>query len=260
MADHEVMHIAIIPPEKLDERLVRNVATVINKSPYDTNLLLAGEIPRIIAHYDSITISESVIRNLSNLGLVAIACRDSELRQSPPGFRAQTLEFKEKEVLLRDRTSREKREEGNNIFLIIKGRIQTSVEAATTKSKTKFSLSRTLLTGGIPIWRKVDEKSKERATQNEYFARLYARKSPEPFAEILQHHMDYSFLGAKIAASSLINFGNVIQKLREMFPQAIFDDTLVKPYSVNACSSGSGEDIEIKCNLIYLFHTLINKP
>jgi hypothetical protein len=256
MADYEVMHIAIAPPANPDANLVRSVATVINKSPYDTRLLLAGEIPKIIAHYDSIQTTESVIRNLRDLGLVAIACRDSELRQSPQGFKVQTLEFREKEVLFRDSAGREKRRGENNIFLILEGRIQTSVEVETTKSKTKFSLTRTLLTGGIPMWRKVDEKTTERSIQDEYFARLYDRKSPEPSVEVLQHHMNYSFLGAKIAASSLINFGTVIQKLREIFPQAIFDDRLVKPSVVNAYSSRFGQDIEINCKLIYLFHTV----
>ena len=256
MADYEVMHVAIAPPANPDGNLVRSVATVINKSPYDTRLLLAGEIPKIIAHCDSIQITESVIRNLRDLGLVTIACRDSELRQSPQGFKVQTLEFREKEVLFRDSAGREKRRGENNIFLILEGRIQTSVEVETTKSKTKFSLTRTLLTGGIPMWRKVDEKTTERSTQDEYFARLYDRESPEPSVEVLQHHMNYSFLGAKIAASSLINFGTVILKLREIFPQAIFDDRLVKPSVVNAYSSRFGEDIEINCKLIYLFHTV----
>lgn len=254
MADYEVMHIAIAPPANPDANLVRSVAAVINKSPYDTRLLLAGEIPKIIAHYDSIQITESVIRNLRDLGLVAIACRDSELRQSPQGFKVQTLEFREKEVLFGDSAGREERIGENNIFLILEGRIQTSVEVETTKSKTKFSMTKTLLTGGIPMWRKIEEKTTERSIQYEYFARLYDRKSPEPSIEILQNHMNYSFLGAKMAASSLTNFGTIILKLREVFPQAIFDDRLVKPSAVNAYSSRLWKDIEIKCRLIYLFH------
>ena len=112
--------------------------------------------------------AESVVHNLRDLGLVAIACRDSELRQSPQGFKVQTLEFREKEVLFRDSAGHERRIGEDNIFLILEGRIQTSVEVETTKSKTKFSLTRTLLTGGIPMWRKVDEKTMARSIQDEY--------------------------------------------------------------------------------------------
>jgi len=254
MADYEVMHIAIAPPANPDENLIRSVATVINKSPYDTRLLLAGKVPKVIAHYDSMQIAESVTQNLRELGLVAIACKDSELRQFPQTFKAQTLEFGEKEVLFRDSAGREIRVVEKNVFLILMGRIETSVEVETTKSKTKFSLTKTLLMGGIPIWHKVDEKTTTQSIQAEYFARLYARKSPEPSVEILQHHMNYSFLGANIAASSFTNFSTVVQRLREVFPQAIFDNRLAKPSALT--TSSSREDIEINCRLIYLFHAV----
>ena len=256
MADHEVMHIAVAPPANLDANLVRSVATVINKSPSYTRLLLAGEVPKVIAHYDSIQIAESIIQNLRDLGLVAIACRDSELRQFPQTFKAQTLEFREKEVLFRDSAGREKRVVENDVFLILVGRIETSVEVETTKPKIKFSLTRTLLMGGIPIWRRVDEKTTSQSIQAEYFARLYERKSPDPGVDILQHHMNYSFLGAKLTVSSFTNFGTVVRRLREIFPQAIFDDRLAKPLVLTTSSSQAWQDIEINCKLICLFHAV----
>jgi hypothetical protein len=256
MAEHEVIHIAVAPPSNLDANLVRNVATVINKSPSHTRLLLAGEVPRVIAHCDSIQIAESVIQNLRGLGLVVIACRDSELRQFPQTFKAQTLEFGGEEVLFRDSAGREKRVVENNVFLILVGRMETSVKVETTKTKTKFSLTKTLLMGGIPIWQRVDEKTTVQSTQAEYFARLYERKSPDPSVEILQQHMNYSFLGAKVAASSFTNFGTVVRRLREVFPQAIFDNRLAKPSVLTTSSGQVWQDVEIDCKLIYLFHAV----
>jgi hypothetical protein len=256
MADYEVMHIVVAPPANLDANLVRSVATVINKSPYSTRLLLAGEVPKVIAHYDSIQVAESIIRNLRDLGLVAIACRDSELRQFPQTFKAQTLEFREKEVIFRDSAGCEKKILENNVFLLLVGRMKTSVEVETTKPKTEFSLTRTLLMGGIPMWRRVDEKTTSQSIQAEYFARLYEQRPPNHSVDILQHHMNYSFLGAKVAASSFTNFGTIVRRLREVFPQAIFDDRLAIPSVLTTSSSRVWEDIEINCRLIYLFHVV----
>ena len=256
MADYEIMHIAIAPPADLDANLVRNVATVINESPSYARLLLAGQVPKVIAHRDSIQRAESVVQHLRDLGLIAIACRDSKLRQFPQTFKAQTLEFGEKEVLFRDSTGCEKRLVENNVYLILMGRMETSVEVETTKRKTKFSLTRTLLMGGIPVWRRVDEKTTAQSVQTQYFARLYDRKSPDPSVEILQHHMNYSFLGAKVAASSFTNFGTVVGRLREVFPHAIFDNRLAKPLVLTTSSSQVLQGIEINCKLIYLFHTV----
>ena len=256
MTDDEIIHIAVAPPANLDANLARSVATVINKSPFQTRLLLAGELPQIIAHYGSMQVAESIIRHLRDLGLVAIACRDSELRRFPQTFKAQTLEFREKEVLFRDSAGREKKITENNISLILVGKIETAVEVETTKQKTKFSLSKTLLMGGIPVWQRVDEKTTTHSTQVECFARLYERKSPNPSVDILQHYMNYSFLGAKIAASSFTNFGTVVLKLREAFPRAIFDNKLAKPSALTTSSSRVWKDIEINCKLIYLFHVV----
>jgi len=253
MADDEELYIAVAPPADLDANLVKSVAAIINRGPYDTRLLLSGKIPKIIAHYDGVQTAESVIHNLRDLGLVAIACKDSELSQFPQTFKAKALEFKGKEVLFWDSAGREKKVVEKNVFLILVGRMVTSVEMETTRTKTKFSLTRTLLTG-IPMWQRVDEKSTYQSTQAEYFARLYERTSPDPGAEILQHHMNYSFLGAKVAASSFTNFGTVVQRLREVFPQAIFDDRLAKPSALT--TSSSREVIEINCKLVYLFHLI----
>ena len=256
MADYELMHIAVAPPAKPDENLIRSVATVINKSPYDTRFLLAGKVPKVIAHYDSTQTAESVTQNLRDLGLAAIACKDSELRQFPQTFKAQTLEFGEKEVLFRDSAGSEKRVVENNVFLILVGRMETSVEVETTKTKTKFSMTRTLIMGGIPMWQRVDEKTTAQSIQTEYFARLYDRKSPDPGVEILQQHMNYSFVGAKVAASSFTNFGTVVLKVREIFPQAIFDDRLAKPSALTTSSGPVWQNIETNCKLIYLFHAV----
>jgi len=256
MIDYEVMHIAVAPSTNLDANLVRSVATIIGKSPSQTRLLLAGEVPKVIAHHDSIQAAESIIRNLRNLGLVAIACRDSELHQFPQTFKAHTLEFREKEVLFRDVAGREKMIIEDNAFLVLVGKIETSMDVETTKQKTKFSLRRTLLMGGIPMWRRVDEKTTTHSIQAEYFARLYERNSPDPGVDILQHHMNYSFLGTKVAVSSFTNFGTVVLGLREVFPQAIFDNRLAKPSVLTTSPSRAWEGIEINCKLIYLFHTM----
>jgi hypothetical protein len=256
MTDSGVIHIAVDPPTNLDANLLGSVANVIDKSPSQTRLLLAGGLPKVVAHYDSMRVAESIIRNLRNLGLVAIACRDSELRQFPQTFKAQTLEFRGKEVLFRDIAGRERKIVENNVFLVLVGRIETSVDVETTKQKTKFSLPRTLLMGGIPIWRRIDEKTTSHSIQAECFARLYERKSPDASVDILQHHMNYSFLGPKVAASSFTNFGTVVLRLREVFPQAIFDDRLAKPPVLATSPSQVWAGIEITCKLVYLFHAV----
>jgi len=253
MAEHEVVHIAVAPPAKLDEKLVSSVAAVINKSLAYTRLLLAGELPRIIAHADSPPAAEAIIKSLGELGLTALACRDSELRQLPPTFQARTLEFKGNEVLFRDSAGGEKRMEAGDVLLILTGRVESSDDMETTRSRIKFSWGGTLLTGGIPVWRRVKQTTTGKSSQTEDFARLYERESAEPGVELWQHDLNYSFLGAERAASSTANFTTVVRRLREAFPEAIFDNRLSKPL---ALTSSSWQDVELNCRLIYLFQAM----
>jgi hypothetical protein len=251
----EVYQVAVGPAPNLDADLIRNVAATIDKSPYDARLLLAGDIPRIVAHYQSMQVAQSAARKLQELGLKAIACRGSDLRQAQQGFKARRIEFKEKEVLFIDSAGREKSTGPDDVFLVLEGRRDISVTVETTKPKVKFSLTRTLLAGGIPIWHKVNERTTLESIQTEFFARLCNQESATPTVEVLQHHLDYSFLGAQIATSSTTNFGKVVLRLREVFPKAIFDERLLKPHP-----SRVWESVDTNCHLIWLFHLASGGP
>lgn len=256
MADSEIVHIVVAPPVALDEKLIKSAADVLGKNIYDTRILLSGEIPRIIAHCESMHTAKPVLHALTGLGINAIAFNNSTLRQPPQSFKACTLAFGKQEVTFKDRSSQEKRIEENGVFLIITGMIQTSTESETITTRKELNITTTLLTGGIPIYRKVKEKTTTHSTGTEHFIRLYSKKPDDPFVVIFQHDMNYSFLGEKTAISSRENFASVVTALQEAFPQAIFDDRLVKPLRITSSPNQAWEDIEIHCRLIYTFHLI----
>jgi hypothetical protein len=249
--DYEVVHIAVAPPARPDEKLVSSVAAVIDKSLTHTRLLLAGQLPKIIAQADSPSAAEAIIKALRQLGLVALALPDSELRQLPPIFEVQTLELSEKAVTFRDSAGTEKKMAADDVSLILSGRVENSVEVETTKTRSKFSWGRTLMLGGIPAWRKVEETTTEKSSHTEDFVRLYSSKSAEPAVELWQYNLNYSFLGAERGATSAINFSTLVRRLREVFAAAAFDDRLAKPLAL--ATTSSWQDVELNCRLIYLF-------
>jgi hypothetical protein len=254
MAEHEIVHVAMVPSHTLEANLTEKVAAIVGKDLYRTRLLLAGEIPRIIAHYDTIQMAELTAQKLKALGLVAFLCQDSELRHPSQAYRAQTLRFEERAIQFWDKGGQVIIMDSGNTFLVIKGRMQTYTETKTTRTKRKFNLPATVLTGGIPIWRTVKEETTNKSTQNECFVRLYDRMSAEPLVEVRQYDLDYSFLGAKMVSSSLGNFNTVATKIRDTFPKAIFDDRLMKPFRVDISSATPHQGIDINCKLIYFYH------
>ena len=77
MLGHDIVYIAVAPPDTLEASLVKEVAAIIDKDLYGTRLLLVGKIPRIVSHYQTIPEAESVAQGLRVLGLVVIVCSDS---------------------------------------------------------------------------------------------------------------------------------------------------------------------------------------
>jgi len=252
MAGYEVVHVAVAAPNIPEPDIIEKVATIVNKDPYQTRLSLSGGIPKLIAHYHSMQEAESTAQNLRDLGLVAFICKNSELRKPSKTFTAHTMEFLEGEAVFRDKGGQAKKIAYSDVFVILKGIMQTTTKEETIETKRKINLAATLLTF-IPIYSKVKERVSA-TVQEEPLVRLYNRESAEPMVQMLQHGMAYSFLGAQIAPSSLANFNTVVAKLRELFPQAGFDDSLIKPPKSNMSSTRTPDDLELNCKLLYLYH------
>ena len=253
MAGYEVVHVAVAASSIPEPNIVKKAATIVNKDPYQTRLLLSGGLPKLIAHYPDIQEAESTAQKLSSLGLVAFVCKNSELRKTSKVFTAQTMEFLEGETIFRDKGGQTKRLKSTNVFLILKSSLQMSEEEV-TETKRKINWGATLLTGGIPIYHNVKEKVSGATVQEEPIVRLYSRESSEPAVQMSQHGMAYSFLGARIAPSSAANFNTVVAKLQELFPRAIFDDRLTKSSKSDAHSARAPDDLELNCKLLYLYY------
>jgi hypothetical protein len=258
MVENEVIHVAVAAPSVLDEELVKNVAPIINKNLYETRLRLTGKIPKIVANYDAVQQAELTSKSLRDLGLVVIVFSDSELRKTPQIYKAHSLKFEEQTVIFCDRSGGERRMDMREVFLILSGRMQTYTETEVTTTTRKLNITATLLTGGIPVMKKVEKKTTNKSYQTKSFLRLYDRTSPEPMAEILQHDFDYSFLGLEMVSSAAANFSIAIRKIREAFPQAIFDDSLIEPFGANMPAAVVQDSIEANCKLIYWYHRAVS--
>jgi hypothetical protein len=250
----DTVHVAVAPPKMLDGDLIRRVASLVGKEIPDMRLLLAGEIPRIIASYPDAGSADRVVQGLWDAGLVAFVCRDSELRRRPAGFVAHTARFAGKEVIFGDRRGGEVRIEAGDAFLIIRGRMQSGTQEKISTTKMKLNVPATMMTGGIPILRRVAKKGTQGSFQVEDFIRIFDRSSSEPRVELFQNHLDYAFLGPELTPSTPENFMIAVAKLREWFAQAIFDERLTRRFKTDAPSAKPGEALEINCRLIYLCH------
>jgi hypothetical protein len=257
VARNDVIHVAAAPPASLNEELVNKLASIIGKSPYETRLRLTGKIPKIIVNFDVVPQAESAAQSLRALGLVVSVVSDSVLRKPWQIFRARSLKFEEQAITFYDRAGQSKNMEASALFLILSARMQHETQTEVTKIVKKLNITATLLTGGIPVTKKVKQKETSKSYQNINFIRLYGRMAPEPVVEIRQQNFDYSFLGSEMASSAAANYLIAVRKIREAFPQAIFDDSLVQPFGANMAATMAQDSIEANCKLIYWYHRAV---
>jgi hypothetical protein len=259
VAGSEIVHLAAAPPTALDEEVVKKVAPVIGKSPYETRLRLTGRIPKIIANYSSMQAAQSAAESLRQMGLFVFVASDSELRKPPQLFRACSLKLEQQAITFCDRAGQPKRMEGGELFLIVSIRNQKHRETEVTTTKRKLNVPVALLTG-LPVTKKVQEKSRSVTYYIESFLRLYCKTLAEPVVQINQDNFDYSFLGTEMAKSGAANYLAAIRKIREAFPQAIFDDGLTEPLGANMPATMTQDAVEANCKLIFWYHQAVNKP
>lgn len=259
MDQHDMVYVAVAPPETLGEDLLKRVASLVGKEIYETRLLLAGEIPVIITSCSDTDTADSMAESLRNEGLVAFVCREPELRNRSAGFAAHTAHVGEKEVIFQDRRGGEIRVKAGDAFLIIRGKTRSATRQMTSTLKMKLNVPATVLTGGIPIIRPVTKKTIQEGLLTEDFVRIFDRRSSDPRVEMSQNHVNYSFLGPELASSAPMNFKIVVTKLREWFPLAIFDERLTCRFKTDMPAAGPEEALEIKCKLIYLCHLAVER-
>jgi hypothetical protein len=240
---NELLDIILTPPFVPNDDLTQKVAAVLNQELSRTRILLGSKIPRIIAQTPDIQKAEDIRQQINALGLVSFLYKDSGLHGPLHIFSAKSLEFDAKNIIFKIRIAQSYTLIPQNVFLILKGILNTYKEREVITEVKKLNLSATLLTGGIPIRRTVRERTVETASQPEGLIRIFEKNSPDFYLEIKQYSFDYSCLQGDMKPSSLINFNLLAGKIKNNFPEAFFDDKS-PPFM--------SENIDVNCRLIYL--------
>jgi hypothetical protein len=246
------LHIAVIPPNWTDPERTRAVASIIKKDLYGTRLLLAGKIPRILATYPTFDIAQVTAQSLLNLGLIVQICRDLDLRRQSM-LLARSLIFSDGEIEFVGGKGRSEKLLMNDVLLLVTGEVEIRGDKEVTKISTKLNLPATLLTGGIPIHRKVSDKVFQTITHTERFVLLYNKANPHSSVELRQNNFDYSCLGSEGATSSLLNFNKIVTMLARAYLNAAFDDSLNRVVKSDVPTRNSWDAAHLVGNLICIF-------
>lgn len=252
-------HIVLVPPAARDAGLEEKVAAIIEIDPLHVRRLFSAKMPILAAKYDNHQKAEMTLNQLEQLGISAFLCSDSELRKPFHLFEADSLEFGKEEILFRHKNGQESKVASQNAFLIIKCQLEVNREIEVINTKKKLNIPMTLMTGGIPIRKTVQEKSYQTSSQTICFLRLYEKQPSELCIEIKPNDFNFACLGKDMTYTSIANFNIITGKMKGLFAGAIFDETLRDPLRMSLPFASLGENLNITCKLIYKYHQIFNR-
>ncbi|MEN8614287.1 hypothetical protein ABFB09_03240 [Dehalogenimonas sp. THU2] len=262
-ADYEMIHLAVMPPVETPAPLIRSVSEIVAQPDYQVRLLLAGRLPRIIAHYPDEPPAVVALKALANLGLTVFTIADAELRQpvSPELF-AHSVRIEGNQATFTSHDGRTMTLKDSDVLLLLTGRrAGIPWEEPAAQTRVKLNLPATLATVGIPIMKRVAVEQKNAPEETvQQFIRLYDFRSDIPAVEIRQSDFDYSFLGSRMGLSAAANIGVAVTVLRECFNGSYFDDALLSGFQHQSRSISGIDKVEENCLLLARYYrTLANQ-
>ena len=193
---------------------------------------------------------------LEELKLVAFVVTESELRRPvSPGLIARSIKIESDRVVFMSRDGRIESLDDHDVSLILTGRRTRLVgEVPIETSKMKVNVAATLLTGGVPIMKRVASKTQEPQKMTEQFIRLYRKESDIPAVEIRQFDFDYSFLGEKMSLTATGNIASTVLVLRQAFSSAHFNEAMVSGFVAEPHKLSGIDPVEQNCLLLARYY------
>ncbi len=256
MAVGDLVDIIVAPGVAVTDEFTQQTAAVLGLDLYHTRRLLTAKVPRIVARRPGPSEAETLVRRLGDLGLVAFACPEAELREPLRVFRARSLTFEEGAAVFRDKDTSKFRLSSAGAFLIIDGIRHNRQQQEVVRKSKRLNLTGMLLTGGIPMKKTVEERTYETTVRDERIVRLFTGDAADSCIEVSQRGFDFSCLGPDMAPSSRHNIILLAAKFREFFPAAIFDDSLAVPFRQTPAPVAQRESFDLDCRLIYRYRAL----
>ena len=222
------MHLVTLlrAPDSLD-RAAAALGARQGTSAYEARTRLAGEFPRVVAVLADGALALAQAAGLRADGLAAAVLDGAEIAHDRGRDVAASLAFGPTSLVATMRDGRTREVDYGAVTLLIHGvrvGVATSVEESTVKS---FSAGRAILTGGLSMRTSKTVTTTKTTEQRETFVYLH-ESGGGPALAVYERGMNYAFLGAALAPSSMANFTAVLTTLRARCPAARYDARLTR--------------------------------
>ena len=219
------MHVVAIYGWK-DEvaELAQALSQALGLTLYEARQRLIGGGPAVVARFAEPQRAEALAAELEKGG-VATLVLDADARSRVTGsFLVRRFELGESSLRLESTDGVGAEIAYREVAILISALRISGQNESRTVTERKFSLGRTVLSGGIPLTKTVTRQ--EEVATEERTRLLYLFAGQRPRVVFRQSGMSYDGLGAAMKMSQELNFSFLTSELRRLCPAAVLDERL----------------------------------
>lgn len=222
------MHVLVIYGwETENAELASVISEALGSTVFDVQQRLAGGSPIVLAKHVDLQQILKLENALKQNGIPTLVVDAEEVQKRTTQLIVSRFEIMESSLRIETKNGRKGEISFQDIHLLlpVTGVIRHSEKKTVTERK--FSLGKTLMTGGIPMSKKVEHQENVETVKHRKALYLYIRRLREP-AVFHQDELKFEDLGEAMKMSRELNFGFLLSEIQRLSPNAVYDDRLQK--------------------------------
>ena len=205
--------------------LVQNLAGALGLMAFEARQRLIGGGPSVVASFADQQQAKDLAEKINRGGIKAKIVDATGVRMRSGLFVVRRFVFDGRALKIENHNCDQETIPYAEIELLLTGTSIVGYNETKTVMEKKFSLGKTILSGGIPMTTKVERQEEVSSEESEQLLYLYAHGRPTTIFTL--NGMSYDGFGAEMKMSRKLNFAHLVSQLRLHASGAAFDDRLL---------------------------------
>ena len=222
------MYIVVINRWKEETgELTQEIARTLGLSAFEVHQRMLCGSPTVLASFADPQQAQVLVNKLNTLGIAAMVIDATEVRGRTGSIIVHHFKLNESSLHIETDDNRSAEIPYTKVEVLLPATGTVTFSSIKTTTEKKFSLGKTLLTGGIPMFSTVTRQQEMTSQDSRKILYLYVIKRREPII-FSEDGLTYEGLGDAMKLSRGLNFTCLINELHRLCTGAVYDDRLLK--------------------------------
>lgn len=196
---------------------------------FEARQRLIGGGPAVVASFAEQQQARELAEKVTRSGIKALIVDAAPVRLRDCFVSVRRFEFAERGLKIESDSGQQETRPYAEMELLLTGTSVVGVSETKTVVEKKFSLGKTLLSGGLSMTKKVERQEEVSSEESDQLLYLYGHDRPAAVFSL--NSLNYDGFGTEMKLSRNLNFAHLVSQLRLHAPAAVFDDRLLSRIS-----------------------------